>query len=528
MGRGYSNSRSRSARPTLGMKRNRSMSLQKQLTTAVKTSGVTRDGKAFESAKPTARSSVRKSVDKSPAADSRSKTLSRGRSASTIRQRVADMERELSDQLEGEEKKNETINNPDVMTKYKFAGRAVDEVMGLVAAACVPGADCSKLCQLGDTELLQRIGEVFKKRDENKNLRPRGLSYPTNISVNQILCNYAPLDDSPSTILRGGDVVKIHMGCHLDGYPVCAARTIIVPFDFSVSSKGDIEGDTAVTSSRDFAAKRGATPHSAPGTTFRSLTQGGSNAIEAARVALHGIIHLMQPGSVNRDITDFIHRVGNYYGVQALEGVLSNRTKRWVPDGMDCIITRRVVAEAPHQDVADCTVDSNQVWTLDVAFTDHESYKVRADDDAPTTLFRRTEVDVSTDFRLTSVNSTLKEITEKHHCFPFNLRYMSSVPKARLALSVLRNNSIVDPLPVLRIKGERHITARFSATVAVSRKRITVLCGMPPQEPLVVPDNRQPAPIPDDIALVLSKPLEFGQDDQPARKKAKTEAVQRK
>uniref|UniRef100_A0A0A9WP93 Proliferation-associated protein 2G4 n=1 Tax=Lygus hesperus TaxID=30085 RepID=A0A0A9WP93_LYGHE len=57
---------------------------------------------------------------------------------------------------------------------------------------------------------------------------PRGISYPTNISVNDVLCNYAPYREEESYVLQVHDVVKIHIGGHLDGYPVSAARTIIV------------------------------------------------------------------------------------------------------------------------------------------------------------------------------------------------------------------------------------------------------------------------------------------------------------
>ncbi|KEG11852.1 proliferation-associated 2g4 [Trypanosoma grayi] len=500
MGRGYSNSRSRTARPTLGMKRHRSLSMQRlreslppATTHKASTAAAAAPTKAAAKAKSRSPAAAAK---RTPTAQNRS--TARVRSASTIRQKLALMERELADELEPTEQVAETIVKPDVMTKYKSAGRALDEVMDIVAAACVPGANTKQLCDLGDTELLQRVLGMFSKaKDSNGNRILRGLSYPTNIAVNHTLCNHAPLTEEEAAVLCGGDVAKIHMGCHIDGYPVTAARTIVVPHDGSV----DAAASSALT---------------------RQLTQGASNAVEAARVALHGMIHLLQPGRLNADVTDFIHRVGNHFGVQGLEGVLSNRTKRWVPDGMDSIITRRVTVEDPHQDVAECCVGANQVWTLDVAFTDHPSYKVNLADSAAT-IFRRTEVEFQQDARVRSVHASLQEITDKHQCFPFSIKHLDNPLKARMAVAMLRKQSVVDPLPVLRVKGERHITARFSATVAVSARRVTVLCGLPPAEPLAVPDDVRPPQVADDIAAVLTEPLVFPKEGPPPQKKARTE-----
>ncbi|KAH9600090.1 Peptidase M24 [Trypanosoma melophagium] len=530
MGRGYSNSRSRSARPTLRMKRQRSVSMHQLRESLQSTNTVTgvRKGKSrgpvtnnnttTTTLNTTNTVIIKKGANetkvetkRTPTPTERPSSSSRVRSASTIRQRIAIMEKELEDNLEPEENVAETIVKPDVMIKYKSAGRALDEVMNLVAAACVPGANTKQLCDLGDAELLQRVRGMFSKaKDADGKRILRGLSYPMNISVNHTLCNHAPLSEEEAVVLCGGDVVKIHVGCHIDGYPVTAARTIVVPYDTNIKSTSSpsLNDADAVDEKKD--------------TQSRVLSQGASNAIEAARVALQGMIHLMQPGMLNADITDFVHRVGNHFEVQALEGVLSNRTKRWVPDGMDCIITRRVTLEDPHQDVAECTIGANQVWTLDVAFTDHSIYKVMPVDGA-TTIFRRTEVDFQNDARVRSVHGSLQEITEKHQCFPFSLKHVDNPLKTRMAVAMLRKQSVIDPLPIMRIKGERHITARFSATVTVSDKRVTVLCGLPPETPIIVADDVRPPALTEDIAAVLATPLVFPKEGQPERKKMRTE-----
>ena len=47
------------------------------------------------------------------------------------------------------------------------------------------------------------------------------------ISVNEVVCHSIP----DSTELVDGDIVKVDLGCHIDGYIAVAANTIVVPSD---------------------------------------------------------------------------------------------------------------------------------------------------------------------------------------------------------------------------------------------------------------------------------------------------------
>lgn len=48
------------------------------------------------------------------------------------------------------------------------------------------------------------------------------------MSVNDVVSNYSPFP-SDSKTLEAGDVVKVDMGCHIDGYVAMAANTVIIP-----------------------------------------------------------------------------------------------------------------------------------------------------------------------------------------------------------------------------------------------------------------------------------------------------------
>ena len=48
------------------------------------------------------------------------------------------------------------------------------------------------------------------------------------MSVNNCICHYSPLFSEPDTILANGDMVKIDMGAHIDGFIAVVAHTTVV------------------------------------------------------------------------------------------------------------------------------------------------------------------------------------------------------------------------------------------------------------------------------------------------------------
>lgn len=398
------------------------------------------------------------------------------RSPSLISEKIHQLEMELEEEMDASEDEAETVSVPDVMTKYKFAGKAVDESLEEIAKLCVVGASTKTLCDQGDELLLARIKPFFSKaKDAEGNKIARGLSFPTTISINEVLCNHSPFHDEDGVKLHGNDVVKIHIGCHIDGYPVSAAKTVLVePLGGGLSC-----GDRP------------------------ALKESAQNAIEAARCSLLAMIHSMRPGTLNAEVTDMIARIGHVFHSQAVEGVLSNRTKRWVPDGIDCIIGRRVIERVPQQDVGECEVGGNQVWNLDIAFTNSDLYRVSLGQEAGN-LFRRTPEEYTLDPRVKQAGIALKEISEQAFCFPFHFKSLSNPLQSKMGIRVLCQKGVVEELPVLRVKPP-HITARFSATIAITGKRIVVLCGLPSEAALF-----SSAPqLPEDLQEIINQPLDF-------------------
>ena len=61
-----------------------------------------------------------------------------------------------------------------------------------------------------------------------KYLLSQGISFPTCISVNNVVCHYSPLAADPDTVLADGDLVKIDLGAHIDGFIAVVGHSLVV------------------------------------------------------------------------------------------------------------------------------------------------------------------------------------------------------------------------------------------------------------------------------------------------------------
>merc|ERR1711973_433612 len=123
-----------------------------------------------------------------------------------------------------DEQQEKTIAEDLVVTKYKMAGDISNRVIQAVIKKCVSGASVRELCSFGDSLLLEETNKVFKKEKDLK----KGIAFPTCVSVNNCICHFSPLVSEADVVLADGDVVKIDMGAHIDGFIAVVAHTVVV------------------------------------------------------------------------------------------------------------------------------------------------------------------------------------------------------------------------------------------------------------------------------------------------------------
>lgn len=395
---------------------------------------------------------------------------------------------------------DERVARPEILLRYKTAGKICDEAIKEVVKNVAPGASVFNLCNLGDQFIEEKCASTFTKAKDPATGEPikRGIAFPTNVSVNNVLCHFRPLSDDAraDVILAEGDVVKIHLGSQLDGFATTAATTVVCSSASSSSSANQQGGVQLDADDAGFARKEG-----------NIISPAAANAVACAHNCMTALIRGMRLGASGAELTDLIKSFASNYGVEACEGVLSNRTKRWILDGSSCIINRRVVAEGTQMDVADVEIEPYQVWTLDVAFTTGQTYKLVPEEGS---IYRRNELPTPHDMRIRSADSLLNEIRTHFLCFPFcPTQSEIGTNHARLGVSQLLKVGVIDVVPPMRAK-HGVITTRACCTIAVTEKRIHILSGAPVLDRIAA---NIAVPLAPSLVDYTTKPLTFTAED---------------
>jgi len=120
------------------------------------------------------------------------------------------------------------MTTPAILDKYKASAEVANKALEKAIELCVVGADIFTVCQEVDALMLAQLAETFSSKKTKK--LERGIAFPCCISVNHVMGHYSPMGDE-STQLAEGDIAKIDLGCHLDGFIAQAAHTVIVSAD---------------------------------------------------------------------------------------------------------------------------------------------------------------------------------------------------------------------------------------------------------------------------------------------------------
>ncbi|KAL5198410.1 hypothetical protein ABZP36_001922 [Zizania latifolia] len=70
---------------------------------------------------------------------------------------------------------------------------------------------------------IRQTGNIYK----NVKKIERGVAFPTCLSVNNIVCHFSPLA-TDKAVLEENDMIKIDMGCHIDGFIAVVAHTHVI------------------------------------------------------------------------------------------------------------------------------------------------------------------------------------------------------------------------------------------------------------------------------------------------------------
>ncbi len=94
--------------------------------------------------------------------------------------------------------------------KYRRAGKIAADARDYGVSLLKPGA---------------RVFDIATMVEKKMTKNGAGLAFPVNIALNTLAAHYSPRHDDPLT-LKKGDVVKLDVGAHIDGYIADTAVTL--------------------------------------------------------------------------------------------------------------------------------------------------------------------------------------------------------------------------------------------------------------------------------------------------------------
>lgn len=314
------------------------------------------------------------------------------------------------------------------VTKYKVAADIVNNVMKKLVELSVEGAKVLDLCIEGDKLVEEGTSAVYNKSVKGVKVS-KGLAFPTSVSVNNCVAHFSPLASDPlsSQALAKGDVVKLHIGAHIDGFAAISAETLVV---------GASESDP-VTGPRAYALKA---------------------AWHAAEVAMR----LIKVGNKNWAVTEAVGKVTAAWDCKPVEGMLSCQQTQNVIDGKKRIILNP--SEGQKRDFEAATFAEGEVYGMDVLVSSGEDGKARLEE-SRTTIYQRDHT-VTYQLKLKTSRNIFSEVQKKAGPFPFNVRVLEDEKRARMGLQEAVQHNLVKPYEVIYTPSNTFVAA-FHFTIAL-------------------------------------------------------------
>ena len=314
-----------------------------------------------------------------------------------------------------------------------MAAEIANKTLDGVILNCKAGKDVMDICMFGDKVIQLQTDKVYKAKKSMK----KGIAFPTCISVNECVCHFSPLNKSESIVLKDGDIVKIDLGVHIDGFIAVVAHSLIVGLNEKDDAK-PIEGPLA-------------------------------DAIVAAKHAVEAAHKLIRPGNKNSDLTKAFKNISEIYGVSMCEGTLCHEMKQFVIDGNKVVILK----ESHDQKVNDITFEKGEVYAVDICVSTGEG-KLK-EMDSRTTVYKRV-VDASYRLKRQSSRFVLNEVNKTFPTMPFTLRALSDATKARAGVIECVKNDLLQPYHVLYEREGSHVL-HFKFTVLVRESGTVRITG---------------------------------------------------
>lgn len=325
---------------------------------------------------------------------------------------------------EPEPEEDTSCASPAVVTKYQEAAKIANAALDEITKACVAGAKTVELVRVGESTINKLSALIYRAKVKGKAV-DKGSAFPVCISINECVCHNNPMDSDEEEEIKNGDMVKVDLGVHIDGYIAVLAHTIHVGY---TAPAAPVTGDLA-------------------------------NCYGAAFTAAKVAAGLIRPGNKNTQVTKAVKEITEAYGCKSISGTLMHQVKRFVMDGNKMILLR----DEPEQKVPECTFEENEVFVVDIAMTTGAGTP-REKDKKPT-IYKRV---VERKYGLKNKSSRMffSEVIRRFPTLPFTVRAFEDASAARLGMRECIGHELIVPYPILYEKpGNEIVHYKFTVMI---------------------------------------------------------------
>ena len=289
----------------------------------------------------------------------------------------------------------------EILENYKKAGSIHKEVREFAVKEVKEGVKVLDLARKIERMIKDKGGEI---------------AFPVNLSINDIAAHYTP-DVDDSLTFKQGDIVKVDIGVHVDGYIADAATTV-------------------------------------------SIGGQDQELIKAAEDAVNQFIKEIKPGKTVGEMSSLVEEVVLSHGVNPIRNLAGHSMNQYIEHGGLSIPNGKIPSNV---EIPEDTVLGMEVFT-----TKGDGLVIES---SPTLIYMFTQL---RPVRMQESRKIIEKIGQEYKTLPFARRWLKDVTtplKLHLALRELENREVIRGYPPLREKSNAKV-AQHEETVIVQDKPI--------------------------------------------------------
>ena len=330
--------------------------------------------------------------------------------------------------------------------KYRVAGEIANKVANHLVKLIKPNVNIYELCVLGDKMILEETSNKYKKGINNG----KGISFPTCISINECAGFYSPVLDEGIKI-KDGDLVKIELGVHIDGFPVVLVHSVLVKEN---EDNSKYEKQLNILKALNEINKK----------MPKKLKFGKTN-LDVSK----SILKIANKYDLNLCIADSSHiHVPGLYSHQMSQNIYDGENEDYNDEPHTLIMPRK--NESYDFDIRETDIEEDEVFAIDVILSSG-SGKIDTKN-TKTSIYKRNHHN-KYNLKMKSSKYTLSHFNNNY--FPMNLRNIED-KKARLGVFECQKHLLLEPYPTLYEKKGEFI-GRTKLTLVVRKKKTNILAG---------------------------------------------------